>query len=174
VTGVRGQIIILVFVRDNIMLKKQILGFLIIVIGLFLAACGYKTPQGGGALDGTVVIVTPTPLPATASVIAGATALANQPTATATPSAAPPTNTPAVVMPATPTPKPPDTPKPQPTLEVVNDSYTVKEGDTLLGIAIRLGLDLDDLVELNKIQDRNNIKVGQVLKIPKRTPTPRP
>jgi LysM repeat protein len=57
---------------------------------------------------------------------------------------------------------------------VVNDSYTVKEGDTLLGIAIRLGVDLDDLADLNKIQDRNSIKIGQVLKIPKRTPTPRP
>jgi putative chitinase len=52
-------------------------------------------------------------------------------------------------------------------------TYTVREGDTLSGIAERYGVDLDDLIEANKdrVKDPNNLRVGQELRIPV-TPVP--
>lgn len=148
---------------------RKLIAIILFLLLLFLSACGYKTPQGGGELDGTIIIVTPTALPATVTAVAEITAIANRPTPTISPTSAP-TATPA---PRTPTPAA-NTPPPAPTLEVVGDTYKVKEGDTLLGIAIRLGVDLEELTELNKIEDRNKIQVGQALKLPKRTATPKP
>jgi len=52
-----------------------------------------------------------------------------------------------------------------------NETYTVKSGDTLETIANEFGVELDDLVEINKIKDRNFIREGQPLTIP--TPRPR-
>ena len=45
--------------------------------------------------------------------------------------------------------------------------YTVKSGDTLESIANEFGVELDDLVNINKIKDRNLIIEGQPLTIPK-------
>ena len=50
-------------------------------------------------------------------------------------------------------------------------SYTVKSGDTLETIANEFGVELDDLVTVNKIKDRNFIREGQPLTIP--APRPR-
>jgi len=44
--------------------------------------------------------------------------------------------------------------------------YTVAAGDTLFGISSKLNIPLEELAELNGITDPNQIKVGQVLKIP--------
>lgn len=41
--------------------------------------------------------------------------------------------------------------------------YTVQQGDTLSGIAVRFGVDVDDLVRLNNIQNPNLIYPGQKL-----------
>jgi len=42
--------------------------------------------------------------------------------------------------------------------------YRVQSGDTLFGIAFRLGVDPRELQRVNKIRDKNRIYVGQVLK----------
>ena len=52
-----------------------------------------------------------------------------------------------------------------------NRTYTVKSGDTLETIANEFGVELDDLVTVNKIKDRNFIREGQPLTIP--APRPR-
>lgn len=47
--------------------------------------------------------------------------------------------------------------------------YVVKPGDTLGGIASAMRVPLDTLMQLNEIDDPDQIKVGQVLKIPNRS-----
>ena len=44
------------------------------------------------------------------------------------------------------------------------DEYRVQSGDTLIGIAFKLGMDYRELQRINKIKDRNKIYAGQVLK----------
>ena len=51
-----------------------------------------------------------------------------------------------------------------------NRTYTVKSGDTLETIANQFGVELDDLVTVNKIKDRNFIREGQPLTIPEPRP----
>lgn len=51
--------------------------------------------------------------------------------------------------------------------------YTVRSGDTLGGIAIRLGVNVDELARVNRLDNPNLIRVGQVLTIPT-TPTVKP
>jgi LysM repeat protein len=60
-------------------------------------------------------------------------------------------------------------------------TYTVQPGDTLARLATRYGVTVDALVEANEIEDRDLIRVGQVLLIaaptgplPTLTPSPRP
>ena len=53
--------------------------------------------------------------------------------------------------------------------EVKNEgqTYIVKKGDTLGGIAIKYNVSIDELVKLNKLKNENEIiKVGQALKLP--------
>lgn len=45
-------------------------------------------------------------------------------------------------------------------------TYVVVKGDNLTKIARKFGTDIDTLVTLNKIKDRNRIYIGQVLMIP--------
>ena len=47
-------------------------------------------------------------------------------------------------------------------------TYVVQEGDTLYAIALRFGVDLEALIELNGLSDPNDIVAGQELKIPPR------
>jgi len=56
----------------------------------------------------------------------------------------------------------------------VEDTYTVKDGDTLYAIAQRFGVSVDDLKRINNLTS-NTLRVGQVLRIPTdstTTPTP--
>lgn len=136
-----------------------------------LAACGYPTPPGGGGLTPLVVVVTPTGLPVTDT----PPPTTIDPNITATPTAIPP-EVQSTIPPNTPAP----TPKLTPTLAVNGDTYTVQAGDTLFGISKRLGVDYEDMVALNIIEDPNKLLVGQVLKIPPKpssaadsTPTPK-
>jgi len=63
-------------------------------------------------------------------------------------------------------------PTPSPTPIPTWSIYQVQQGDTLGGIASKLGVSIEDLVELNKIENPNSLSVGQVLVIPKkRQPT---
>ena len=47
--------------------------------------------------------------------------------------------------------------------EGTQENYIVEEGDSLLSIAIRNNLKLQELITLNKIEDKNFIKTGQTL-----------
>lgn len=47
---------------------------------------------------------------------------------------------------------------------VSGNEYRVQSGDTLIGIAFKLGMDYRELQRINKIRDRNKIYAGQVLK----------
>jgi LysM repeat protein len=69
---------------------------------------------------------------------------------------------------AAPTATPEPTPVPEPTAQ----SYTIKEGDTLSGIARSFGLTLDELLAANEetIEDPNLIAVGDVIIIPAAPP----
>ena len=44
--------------------------------------------------------------------------------------------------------------------------YIVKEGDSLGAIANAFNVDLDQMMEINGITDKNHVEVGQAIKIP--------
>lgn len=54
------------------------------------------------------------------------------------------------------------------------DTYVVKAGDTLGGIASQLGVSVSDLAQANGITDPARIQVGQQLRIPRPGQTPGP
>ncbi len=135
---------------------------LILLSGALLAACGYATPAGGGGLTPYVVIVTPTLSLDKMTATAEAGLRPPPPTNTALPQ---PTNQPTIKTPAPVN----ATPTPAGTLTVSGDFYTVQAGDTLIGISIRLKVDVDDLIALNKGVDPNSLQIGQKLKVPPRT-----
>ncbi len=89
------------------------------------------------------------------------------PTPTPSPS---PTPTPSPSPSPTPKPSPSPTPKPSaPATESPTvTEYRVKAGDTLNGIAARFSVRVSDLQALNGITNANQIRIGQVLKIPSR------
>ncbi len=118
-----------------------------------LTACGSPTLINGGFTPLVVVItpsprVNPTSNPTSPSPAQSLTNISS-------------VNTPQTVSP---TPK-----KVTPVLSINPDgTYTVKSGDTLLGISIRLGVDLNDIISLNNIDSPDNLQIGQVLKVPPR------
>jgi LysM repeat protein len=64
-----------------------------------------------------------------------------------------------------------------PVTEGGGDTYVVKPGDTLMGIAEELGVSVEDLISLNDLADPSRLEVDQVLKVPPRAgtqPTPVP
>lgn len=78
--------------------------------------------------------------------------------------------TPYVIVPPTPTFTPVRTPTPTrpvtPTPTIATEVYLVQPGDTLLGIATRLGVDWQLLLALNDIADPDHLLVGQPLQVP--------
>ncbi len=137
---------------------------LLILTGFILSGCGYPTPLNGGGLTPFITVVTPTPLPATATAYADATVLArNTPTPLPLTFAANQNPSPTATQPIRAA-----LPTSTPTPGFTGDEYTIQSGDTLLGIAIKFNVDFEELASLNNIADRNNIKVGQKLKLPRR------
>ncbi len=65
-----------------------------------------------------------------------------------------------------PTPTPTPTPAATPTPTPAPQTYTVQPGDTLLAIAERFGITLDDLQAKNELVDPNSIFAGQKLELP--------
>lgn len=63
---------------------------------------------------------------------------------------------------------------PQATKPAESDTYTVRSGDTLSGIASRYGTTYQALAALNGIVNPNLIYPGQVLQLPKSTSAPAP
>lgn len=56
----------------------------------------------------------------------------------------------------------------KPTNNIGTETYTVKSGDTLYGIANRYGLSVSELKSMNDLST-NNLSIGQVLKVKKNT-----
>lgn len=82
------------------------------------------------------------------------------PSDTPTPNASPTTLAKTVI----PTIEPTGTPSPLPTL--LYDSYVIRTGDTLIAIAQRFDITVEDLTKLNGITNANALQIGQVLRIP--------
>jgi len=58
-----------------------------------------------------------------------------------------------------------------------SDTYVVQSGDTLMAIADKLGVPVEELIRLNNLTDPSHLEVDQVLKVPSRggtQPTPVP
>lgn len=53
-----------------------------------------------------------------------------------------------------------------PTPTIVTQEYEVQPGDTLLAIALRAGLSLEELMALNEISNADRLLVGQRLRVP--------
>lgn len=72
-----------------------------------------------------------------------------------------------------PTPGGPPSPTRTPTPEAI--IYIVEEGDTLYDIALRFNVSLEELIEANRLENPNQLQVGQELVIPApRAPTVTP
>jgi LysM repeat protein len=54
------------------------------------------------------------------------------------------------------------------------DTYVVKAGDTLVAIALELGVPVEELIALNDLADPSRLEVDQILKIPPRGAEPTP
>jgi len=71
---------------------------------------------------------------------------------------------------------PEPSPTPTPTAAAAagecGETYTVEAGDSPSGIAEKCGVDVNDLMELNDIDDPRSLRVGQELKMPPLQPTP--
>lgn len=85
-----------------------------------------------------------------------------------------PTPTSMLPAPAEPTPAPTAVaPEPTPTPEPASGSaYTIREGDTLFGLAIRFGTTVAELAALNGISEDAILSVGQTLQVPGGAATP--
>jgi LysM repeat protein len=53
------------------------------------------------------------------------------------------------------------------------ETYVVESGDTLFGIAEKLGVDPEEIISLNDLADPSNLEIGQVLLVPGQ-PAPSP
>ena len=76
---------------------------------------------------------------------------------------------------ATGTPLPTPTPRPtrQPPAQLTR-TYTVQAGDTLSGIAAYLGISVDELLETNALTNADQLRSGQLLKLPLQSPVAGP
>lgn len=139
-----------------------VVAFVIVMISRASPPSG-GTPGGSADAGGSVGAGAISPSPART----GAPSAAPSPSLTASPnvSASPSPSTPPSPSPsaAPPTATPLPSPTPAPT---GSQTYTVRSGDTLSGIAARFGTTVKVLAQLNGITDPRLIRVGQVLIIP--------
>lgn len=83
-----------------------------------------------------------------------------------------PTEIPAITPTEAPTPEPTQEPTPEPVAEPVQstyDTYTIREGDTLLGISLKQygnGNYVNSICKLNNISNPDNIQIGQKILLP--------
>lgn len=119
--------------------RRDILIGFILLLGLGLAACQPQTGPGGEATSTFDLI----------------------PYHTATPSRTLPPPTPAGTD--TPTPPPPTVPPPPTSTPFV---HTIVEGDTLLGIALRYGVTVEDIQAANPEVNPNLLVVGTQVIVP--------
>jgi LysM repeat protein len=112
------------------------------------------------AQDGIAVGPTPT---ATQPLGTQATPIARPPAAS---SSASPPSTPSTAPTPTASPLPSATPRPTPTPGTRPTRYRVKRGDTLNRIAARFDTTVRAIRELNELGDNEDIRVGQILRIP--------
>ncbi len=103
----------------------------------------------------------------TAALLVGCAAAAAEPPAATTrqPSPTPPlTTTPPLRPTATPFRTPtPDPPRGMPARGAITETYTVRAGDTLSGIAYALGVEMEALQRLNNLRNLDALQVGQQL-----------
>lgn len=111
-----------------------------LLLAVCIGGCTQERPDGDHGLD-----------PATPAAVA----------ATPTPYEAVPTYTPTPIIHID-VRLPPGTPTPTPTPQ----QHRVEAGDTLIGIAARYGVAVEDLQELNEIGDPRGLQIGQRLEIP--------
>lgn len=111
-----------------------------LLLAVCIGGCTQERPDGDNGLD-----------PATPAAVA----------ATPTPYEAVPTYTPTPIIHID-VRLPPGTPTPTPTPQ----QHRVEAGDTLIGIAARYGVTVEDLQELNEIGDPRGLQIGQRLEIP--------
>lgn len=122
------------------------------------AAMTPEPSEESGAAVSSEAVSDAEPIPESAA----ETATTPMPETTSTPT---PTQTPE----ATPTPEPTPTPESTPTPEPEPVSYTVKKGDTLIGICLaRYGSDarVAEICSLNNINNPDDIKVGEKILLP--------
>ncbi len=125
------------------------------IVMIALIAAGLACNLGGSDNDNTTL---PTLAPPTDAVIP-----------TSTPAQSPaPTLTPTPFLSATPQP----TSAPACTPRTAWPTLTVSPGDTLFGIALRVGSTVDELVAANCLGNANTITVGQRLYVPNVPPPP--
>jgi LysM repeat protein len=143
--------------------QGALIGLLGVAFGAVLIA---RLATGGGGDQAGVVIPVGSTSPGPASTD-GAVAITPKPTTT-TPTAEPtvePTQAPAATVEPSPT-LVPTGPSPSPTADSDPETYKVRKGDTLSGIAAKFATTVKVLVELNDIKDPSKLRVGQVLKLP--------
>lgn len=133
-----------------------LIAFAIVVISRAAPPAGGGASAGAGA-SADVGGASPTPTMTVSEVSSPS------PAPTASPTASPSLTPGPSLTPAPPTATPAPTASPAPT---GSQTYTVRSGDTLSGIAARFGTTVKILVELNDIADPRLIRVGQVLIIP--------
>jgi LysM repeat protein len=141
-----------------------------------------KAPTGAAAIVGTptakpspsptaqllakatsTAVPTPTPTPIAAPTPTPSPAASPSPTPSATP---PPTSTATATATVTPTPTPAP-PAPTPTSTPTRPrTYVIQPGDTLIGIASKFNISVQQLADLNHISDPNLIYAGAVLQLP--------
>jgi len=129
------------------------------LLAIVLAGCGRERNMDNPppSIPSNITVMTTAPVttpPPTAFVPTTAVVTAPPPTA-ALPTSPPPTSPPA-------TPPPPTSPPPP----TIPDRYTVVAGDTLSGIARRLGVTLDALLAVNGMTASSLIVPGQQLAVP--------
>ncbi|MFN8498799.1 MAG: LysM peptidoglycan-binding domain-containing protein [Anaerolineae bacterium] len=135
--------------------------FLFLVLIVSLSACQSAAPPAPTiGTPAAAAALAPTPLP-------DAKGASSSPAALATPNPPRPAGPPSTPIGVRPT----WTPRAdRPTF----DTYTIKSGDTLSGIADRLDVPMSALISANGITDPGKIRIGQVLKIPAQVDTSAP